>query len=1349
MLKQKALFLIFIALLSGTLCRSQVVTAEELGLSTDGLTTGNVQKLKDAVDVGYTINSIQYPPAKTIVFTNKSVANAQYLIDENISDIKFKGVTFRFEAGSRLVGNNTINHVTIESSPLHWIFDMNLKFGSIKTPDGVFSVKWFGAKGDRTTDDYPAIQKSIDVAKNRISRLFLPRGFYKISKPLIIIADGAGINVSLEVYGESNLWTDENTEIHADFNHAFAIGVQRGKGVKISKLWIHGQYIPPSWKNDEFNFFNREFTTGFPDMNTQTAEPARDRRQSPYSGIVFDPFTNINSPTPPASPNDDYYSGLDNDELDDWNQYYNRLTNPDFTTSGSSGCSVEDVALTNFVVGIISAPNPVTQNEEMLKISRVYIQYCKLAISGGQDQEKMNVVDNLTAWNNIHTVFATGVYGRPNTHCTCAGNWIITNVNIAGGVVRFIYNPQSGAFPSFISNVYAEKLGRFGVISGESLSVFTNGSQVSDCNFNFEGPEKAGLQVLVGTKIIGEPEILTGRGVSFKNCSFRYYDSQRPTMMLLSTRANFEDCKFSGVPVQHGQFSHARLNTGNYTNCSADRSKFGFDIRKYSSKSFETGEYLRKNKLSLTDNQIYREGANNKRLTETYNFEGGDVFIPFYPEQGENKTEVTVQTNRSLMLPADPQYFYSGAVVAFSNAKPGELMSSPPVGYGIVDYYQPIELFNSLIPNDPLETHLWYNGLSPIMPNGITFTSPGNTNIYFAGMNPNSPPTQPTPTSLIFTAPTGTTTTFGFRLTFEQSAYFTTAGFQSIEGSIDGGTTWISLRTPEITTNPPSNLFTRQTVSFPPQFNYAPSIQIKFTFRPNSASYWAVTNIKLEGQGFPGGDIRVIALSKEIPVGSGEYFFSCLYPAKNTGSFIGDITGPNTISNVVLDFADTWSFNGALIKTAYSSAKNGWVKVRNFNTVTRTMTTLGNEGKPFSVQENGLYFHNGATKTATTTSSAGENLQTATNRNMIFYKGMKISELDNSDKQKVTTVCKTGFLPSAVPSGETRIAEFCPPEDAVHWNVTGNEIEVVNDVPQNLFGTITNHDVRLITNNQERGVIKYDGRFGIGTMDPQNTLHVEGDARIRILPPNIGGNNVVFANGDGELKSLTTTGLPNHYLSGAGNWQTLPTIPQSGVYKAEQGLTLDEESGNETVVLGDWCAKGGGEFQRNREINMNNHNLYFNSSEQGRVYIGIPEHEQVDECMEIAARLTLGSEGLPEAVNEDLIGPPSTSGLRFQNLTSKDEPFEPLETKGVLSLDADGDVIWIKTPCCEQQKSSTNNEILQRLNKLEGELKAMRIENNKLRNMISTKFNSNFVRQIAATIFSILSGQMGLPGKIK
>jgi hypothetical protein len=358
-------------------------------------------------DIDQTISlqaAINDPSTYTIVINSRIVINGNLSIPE--------GKVLRFEAGGKFSGKGTITGGFIEANYQNQIFDTSLTINPTAV-NQFFSVKWFGASGNSVSNDAGAIQKSINTCiKNNLRTVFIPAGRYKISKPLLISSGGIepvdGGFCTLELLGESSFWdSNMGSELYPDFKNTFAIGIKNGKGCKIRKLKIVGQFNPPN-TNDPKKFFN----TSFEDF---TDHACRDSRYSPYAAIVIDPFTNL--PTDPL-PADGGYPGL--------TALYGKAKN--FSTqTGSTGTEIEELSIRGFVIGICSSPNGLTRNAEITLINKIQFENCKLAISGGQDQEKGNVISNIYCWGGTHTMFATGLYGSVRQ----AGNWNIEHANLA------------------------------------------------------------------------------------------------------------------------------------------------------------------------------------------------------------------------------------------------------------------------------------------------------------------------------------------------------------------------------------------------------------------------------------------------------------------------------------------------------------------------------------------------------------------------------------------------------------------------------------------------------------------------------------------------------------------------------------------------------------------------------------------------------------------------------------------------------------------------------------------------------------------------------------------------------
>lgn len=438
------------------------------------------------------------PAIKSVIVSATVIINGTLTISPD-KVIKFEGGKF--------TGNGIINGGIIEANYHAWIFDTALTVNP-RAVNQYFSVKWFGASGN-DTDDHGAIQKAINTCiKNNIRTVYVPAGKYRISKPLIILNPGTFCTV--ELLGESSFWdSNMGSEICPTFTNTFAIGIQNGKGCKVRKLKITGLFSPPN-TNDRKKFFN----TSFEDFKDGVC---RDSRFSPYSAIVIDPFTNLSTDKIPA---DGGYPGL--------SSYYG-LYKGFSTQTGSTGIEIEEMNIRNFVVGICSSPNGLTRNAEITIINKIQFENCKLCISGGQDQEKANVISNIYCWGGTHTIFGTDLYGGPRM----AGNWIIDHANIAGGVVRFIYNDQHGYFPTYISHVFAESLGTWGTINSEIAC------QISNCHIDFEYPNVAGNQILITS---------WGQNIVYRSCNFRYYGESTP--MKVEGNAVFENCYFSGPIVK-------------------------------------------------------------------------------------------------------------------------------------------------------------------------------------------------------------------------------------------------------------------------------------------------------------------------------------------------------------------------------------------------------------------------------------------------------------------------------------------------------------------------------------------------------------------------------------------------------------------------------------------------------------------------------------------------------------------------------------------------------------------------------------------------------------------------------
>lgn len=336
-------------------------------------------------------------------------------------------------------------------------------------------------------DNTAPIQAFIDdcVAKNiRVAMLTLGQYYNKGS----LLIHKKGTFVTLEFRGESSMW-DSNigSEIIYTGTQGFALGIQNGKGCSIRKMTFKGVFNPP-FQNDKAKFYNcklEEYTDGV----------CSQKRYAPHAAIIINPFPNLPGQTPP----DGGYVELQ--------KYFGMY--PNFSSqTGSTAIEIDEVSISNFVLGIGSSVNGFTENSEILSYHNIQIEKCALGFSGGQAQEKGNVISNYACWDG-HTLFATGVFGRPKE----AGNWTLLYGNIAQ-MAQFIDNNSEGYFATNIDYLKAETVARFGTYSSR---LYCTADHI-DFDIALPDEDKAGNQIVITSW--GESEAFSQVHI---NGNFRYY----------------------------------------------------------------------------------------------------------------------------------------------------------------------------------------------------------------------------------------------------------------------------------------------------------------------------------------------------------------------------------------------------------------------------------------------------------------------------------------------------------------------------------------------------------------------------------------------------------------------------------------------------------------------------------------------------------------------------------------------------------------------------------------------------------------------------------------------------------
>jgi hypothetical protein len=353
-----------------------------------------------------------------------------------------KGAILHFGSKGHINGTGTIKGGIIDAALTQWLFETSLEVQPEATFGKDFSACWFGA--GKVSDNYLPLQKSIQTVVNNpqnLHHLFLPKGVYNYSQPLIIaqVYKGKYVGTSIHFYGESNFWdTETGSVLQYTGTDRFALGLQLNKGSEIDHLQIRGQFQAPN--GSDVNYFRTAFEN-FKDTKGKCAEN--------YSGMVID------------------FDGSKNE-------------------GGSTGIFVHDMQVSNFSIDYSISPNSKTFNADILLFERIKCGDAQIGFATGQAQEKGNVIRGIYSWGNIHTLFKCGYLGKGQ-----AGNYVIDGGNIAGRCIQLFDINQQSWYSSSINHIYAESLYRIGKFSTQIPL------PISNCTFHFVLPKQVGQRVLI------------------------------------------------------------------------------------------------------------------------------------------------------------------------------------------------------------------------------------------------------------------------------------------------------------------------------------------------------------------------------------------------------------------------------------------------------------------------------------------------------------------------------------------------------------------------------------------------------------------------------------------------------------------------------------------------------------------------------------------------------------------------------------------------------------------------------------------------------------------------------------
>jgi hypothetical protein len=343
----------------------------------------------------------------------------------------------------------------------------------------------YGVVGDGVADDYAALQAAIDAGVANKKPVMLPSGRYKISNSLII---GSWNGTAWSGFASASLIGDlyayataTSTVIEPTFNDKPALIIQNCRNVTVQNISFIGQNTISTaiYANYTLMMTEANFVTG----------GARDSRYSPYAGICIDPFGT-------SVPADGGYPGL--------TAYY---------TTGAQGSSkviIDNIQVSDFVVGVMITPNQVTQNAEDLYFRAASTGPCKVGIAVGQSQSRTTLFQGGNA-NFCYYGFDTRSYGRQQG--------VLPNIDGTNMSGKYLFNvsPNFGTPPS-IQNVYAESFASIGSFYASATSqqpvTFTG------CSFNFSDFSVGGASRAYADSVYSSTAPTKFIGCSFENTIF-------------------------------------------------------------------------------------------------------------------------------------------------------------------------------------------------------------------------------------------------------------------------------------------------------------------------------------------------------------------------------------------------------------------------------------------------------------------------------------------------------------------------------------------------------------------------------------------------------------------------------------------------------------------------------------------------------------------------------------------------------------------------------------------------------------------------------------------------------------
>lgn len=492
-----------------------------------------------ASDLGILANGSDQTSALNTAFANSSYAGIimDYSAPGAVTisgTVNCQGKMIFYWQGNTFTGAGTLNNHVVAAGYNQKLWDITVSLTNTKTTSNYFSIKWFGATGNGSTDDTAALQKSSDtvISNTTMTRdLYMVAGNYKITDTWQLY-NWNGVQYDQWTVNVIGDWKLANSNL-AGFARVIAtsladrpaINVQRATSGSITGISVEGPYTYSAPYN---TFVNTTFAA--------TKGSLRTSQYSPSAGIMIDGFTNG------VTPADGGYPAF-NGSGGGTNWYRGTGSN-----GGSTDFLIRDCSIHGFTVDICNSPNGSTQQGEDCKIENCRLEFCQVAVGYYQSQSDNCKIINCRSWNTVWNVIDTRLYS--------GGQGLPANIdgyNVAGSVYSLFNVASNKGFS--IQNFYAESFFTIGTLNAVSGGGSLNGT------FDF-GLGDDGLSSF-------QPQFhLQMQNFRVWGSSMRYFDDQFNKRIRIGTPKNciIENSWFDTPPLIVAQ-ADQQVNTVRFINC--------------------------------------------------------------------------------------------------------------------------------------------------------------------------------------------------------------------------------------------------------------------------------------------------------------------------------------------------------------------------------------------------------------------------------------------------------------------------------------------------------------------------------------------------------------------------------------------------------------------------------------------------------------------------------------------------------------------------------------------------------------------------------------------------------------